>query len=63
MPTAEDVQKAGRTIKRNGEHLLTIINDILDLSRIEAGKEDIEKTACSPRQIVEDVVLTMKVRC
>ncbi len=59
--TAADVQKAGRTIKRNGEHLLTIINDILDLSRIDAGKEDIEKTTCSPRQIVEDVVLTMKV--
>lgn len=44
------------TIQRDGECLLAVIDDILDLSEYEAGKLDVERQACSPRQIVEDVV-------
>jgi PAS domain S-box-containing protein len=49
-------------IKRNAEHLLELINDILDLSRVEAGKLCIERQLCSPAQLIEDVAALMRVR-
>jgi signal transduction histidine kinase/ActR/RegA family two-component response regulator len=49
-------------IRANGEHLLTIINDILDLSKIEAGKLQLSKVACSPSQILGEVTSLMRVR-
>ncbi|MBL4884572.1 MAG: response regulator, partial [Planctomycetaceae bacterium] len=55
-------KEAARTIKRNGECLIELINDILDLSKIEEGKIDVEQVECSPHQIVDDVATLMKVR-
>ncbi len=57
----EDIE-AAKTIQRNGEYLLAIINDILDLSKIEAGKLEIERIACSPFQVVAEAMDLMRVR-
>jgi PAS domain S-box-containing protein len=50
------------TIKRNGIHLLQVINDILDISTVEAGKLKIARVRCSPAEIVRDVRSSMHVR-
>jgi PAS domain S-box-containing protein len=50
------------TIRRNGEHLLQIINDILDISKIEAGKMAMEYVAVDTSQMVNDVLALMRVK-
>ncbi len=54
--------ECAQIVKRNGEHLLQIINDILDISKIEAGKVEMELIRWSPRQIVTEVVSLLHVR-
>ncbi|MGD8451827.1 MAG: response regulator [Phycisphaerae bacterium] len=51
--------EAAKTIKRNGEYLLAIINDILDLSKIEAGKLAVECVSCSLCQVLAEVTSLM----
>jgi signal transduction histidine kinase len=54
--------EAVHIIRRNGDYLLGIIDDILDLSKIEAGQLKVEHIACSPARIVEEVTHLMRLR-
>ncbi len=49
-------------VSRAGDHLLAIINDILDLSKIEAGKMTLENTAFSLPELLSDVDQIMQAR-
>lgn len=50
----KQTKEAIRTIQSNANHLLTIINDILDVSKLEAGQFTLEKILTSPARIVEE---------
>lgn len=64
----EEAQESGeehlvpdlRKIHKAGKHLLRLINDVLDLSKIEAGKMQLDLEDVGIRSLLDDVVTTMR---
>lgn len=54
--------EAVSSLRSNASHLLTIINDILDVSKIEAGQMSVEQIAMDPARIVRDVAAFVEPR-
>lgn len=50
------------TIRQNGQYLLNLVNDLLDLSKIEAGRLTMEILSCRPRKILDEVQSLLAVR-
>ena len=59
---ASNYQKTIKIIYNSGAFLLTLINDILDIARIESGKTVIEKTPINIKHIVDDVITLLSSR-
>jgi hypothetical protein len=62
VQTDADRNEHIRTVRRNGEHLMGIINDILDISKIEAGRMTLESLDVDTLVIVEEVASLMRPR-
>ena len=57
MPTLtdDDRQDYARIILNSGQTLLALLNDILDISKVEAGKLELESAALDPAQIIHEI--------
>ena len=59
-PLSERHKERANQILRGGEHLLRLIDDILDLSRIEAGRVSVSTEPVSPMDVLEQARLTLE---
>lgn len=51
-----------RRVQSNGAHLLQLLNDLLDLSKIEAGQLTIETVSCQPFTLISDILASLEAR-
>lgn len=61
-PVTEDQKKLLNLISASGKHLLHLINDLLDLSRIEAGRMDLEYETVNMADVIDDAVRTLELQ-
>jgi signal transduction histidine kinase/DNA-binding LytR/AlgR family response regulator len=58
----DEQQECLQAIRRNGQALLELINDILDLSKIEAGRLSVKLAECSIEQVIDELLSVATVR-
>lgn len=57
-----DRRKHLDTLRSSGEHLLQLINDVLDLSKVESGQVEMERMECAPHRLIRDVAKVLAVK-
>jgi signal transduction histidine kinase len=59
-PLTPDQEKQLETIQSSGTHLLSLINDLLDLAKVESGKVQLNHEVVVCQQVLEDVATSMR---
>ncbi|QDS87946.1 Autoinducer 2 sensor kinase/phosphatase LuxQ [Rosistilla ulvae] len=60
VPSEHDRTAHLETIHSNGTHLLQLLDDILDISKIEADKVEIERVPFAPTQLINEIVRSLR---
>src|SRR5213076_2738071 len=58
-PLNEDQETQLKTIESSATHLLSLINDLLDLAKIESGKVELRLERVASREVVDEVIATL----
>ncbi|HEV7281825.1 MAG TPA: response regulator [Pirellulaceae bacterium] len=61
-PDSPDARQMLEMVRANGQHLAELLNDLLDLARIEAGGLEIDVADCDPRKLIEDLCSLIRFR-
>jgi signal transduction histidine kinase len=61
-PDSPDARQMLEMIRTNGQHLAELLNDLLDLARIEAGGLEIDVADCDARKLIEDLCGLLRFR-
>ena len=56
----EQIQDYLNKISVSGNHLLAIVNDVLEVSRIESGQTKLEELPCNIKNIVDEVEVILQ---
>jgi signal transduction histidine kinase len=59
-PLTVDQEKQLTTVQRSGKHLLALINDILDLAKIESGKVELRSAPVVCQAVIDEVMTTLR---
>jgi PAS domain S-box-containing protein len=59
-PLTVDQEKQLQTVQGSGKHLLSLINDLLDLAKIESGKVKVQLESVPCQEILEEVAATLR---
>ncbi len=60
VPDPEEAVEIAKDVEKSGEHLLSLVNDLLDLSKIEAGKLILKPGIVTSKELVADIESTVR---